>query len=85
MVELLQVCVCVCLYVCAFRESVALSYLDSAVVLAGGQAVHVAGVAASGTSLHLYTGGPDDEVSGGGIHLAPRDLVDHRTSLTHRG
>ena len=59
-------------------------YLNGAVVLAGRVTAHVAGVAAASAALHLYTGGPYQEVGRCGIHLAPRDLVDHRPRLTHR-
>lgn len=53
-------------------------------VLASRLASHVAGVAAAGAALHLDAGRPDDEVGGGGIHLAPGDLIDGRPHLTHR-
>ena len=58
-------------------------YLDHTVVLASRLASHVAGVAAAGAALHLDAGRPDDEVGGGGIHLAPGDLIDGRPHLTH--
>ena len=59
-------------------------YLDRAVVLARRLASHVAGVAAAGAAFHLHAGRPDDEVGRGGIHLAPGDLIDRRSHLTHR-
>lgn len=59
-------------------------YLDHTVVLASRLASHVAGVAAAGAALHLDAGRPDDEVGGGGIHLAPGDLIDGCPHLTHR-
>lgn len=61
-----------------------MSYLNGAVVLAGRVTAHVAGVAATRAALHLHAGRPYQEVGGRGIHLAPRDLVDHRSRLTRR-
>lgn len=59
-------------------------YLNGAVVLAGRVTAHVAGVAAARAAFHLHTGWPYQEVGRCGIHLAPGDLVDHRSRLTHR-
>lgn len=59
-------------------------YLNGAVMLAGGVAAHVAGVAAARASLHLHAGRPYQEVGRRGVHLAPGDLVDHRPRLAQR-
>lgn len=60
------------------------SYLNGAVVLAGGVTAHVAGVAAARAALHLHAGRPYQKVGRRGIHLAPGDLVDHRSCLAQR-
>lgn len=60
------------------------SYLNGAVVLAGGLTAHVARVAAARAALHLHAGRPYQEVGRRGIHLAPGDLVDHRSRLAQR-
>lgn len=58
------------------------AHLDRAVLDAGRLASHVTGVAAACAAFHLHAGRPDEEVGGGGIHLAPGDLVDGRPHLT---
>lgn len=60
------------------------SYLNGAVVLAGGVTAHVACVAAARAALHLHAGRPYQKVGRRGIHLAPGDLVDHRSCLAQR-
>lgn len=61
------------------------AHLDAAVVHARRLALDAAGVAAAGAAFHLHARGPDQEVGGRGVHLAPRYLINDRPGLADGG